>query len=242
MTLSRRLCFSLILAGALALPAAAQHHRAAKSGSTGGMIEVTGVITDQATGQPILGATVSGEGQKSTPTDATGHYGLWLTRGHVVALTADHFAYNSATQSVTVTDRVTLNFALTGKPAVTVKLVNGETHILDYATSQFAYVITFSGYVRGDAANICKNDGTTATPDKSTVSKVIGPGVSVNQPACCTIGPLVQVNFQMKDGTSFPANFIDSCYGYNVDFLGRERSTGNFLYFHWTDIAEVDFP
>ena len=30
--------------------------------------------------------------------------------------------------------------------------------------------------------------------------------------------------------------------GNEVDFLGREKSTGTYLYFRFTDIAEIDFP
>ncbi len=241
MTLSRRLGF-IMHAGVLALPAAAQHHRAAKSPGTGGFLEVQGVVTDAATGLPIPGVTVSGEGVKSNVTAADGKYGIWLTKGHVVLLTADHFAYNSATQSVTVADRTTLNFSLTPKPTVIVKTTDGKSYTLDYVTAQFAYLIPFSGYIHGDNANICTNDGKTQSPDKSTMTKVVGPAVSTTVTPCCTLGPMMQVTFYMKDGTSFPANFIDSCYGNEVDFLGRERSSGTFLYFKWTDIAEVDFP
>jgi hypothetical protein len=50
------------------------------------------------------------------------------------------------------------------------------------------------------------------------------------------------VNVEMKSGEKTAAYFNDSCYGYEVDFFGRERSTGTFLYDHFKDITEIDFP
>ena len=46
----------------------------------------------------------------------------------------------------------------------------------------------------------------------------------------------------MKSGEKSHVFFNDSCFGNEVDFLGREKSTGTYLYFRFTDIAEIDFP
>ena len=42
--------------------------------------------------------------------------------------------------------------ALTPKPVATVKMVNGDTHIITMDTAQFGYAVVFSNYVRGDNA------------------------------------------------------------------------------------------
>jgi hypothetical protein len=46
----------------------------------------------------------------------------------------------------------------------------------------------------------------------------------------------------MKNGAKMLAYFKDSCNGNDIDFLGREKSTGRFQYYRFTDINEVDFP
>jgi hypothetical protein len=49
------------------------------------------------------------------------------------------------------------------------------------------------------------------------------------------------VTVEMKSGERTQAFFNDSCFGTEVDFIGRERSTGQYLYLRFTDIAELDF-
>ena len=112
----------------------------------------------------------------------------------------------------------------------------------DIDTAQFAYLIPFSGYVRSDAGNFCKDDGTSITPDKHAIKRVIGPAVPVDNSACCKIGPIFKAQVEMKTGEKFTVYFNDSCFGNEVDFLGREKSSGNYQYFKFADIAEVDFP
>src|SRR4029077_4580619 len=80
----------------------------------------------------------------------------------------------------------TLDFAMTPLPVATVKMVNGDTHIVTLDTAQFGYAVVFSNYVRGDNANLCKTDGSSVAPSKNEFSKIIGPPVSVNFAPCCT--------------------------------------------------------
>jgi hypothetical protein len=123
---------------------------------------------------------------------------------------------------------------------VTVKLTSGETHVLDLGTSQFAYYIVFSGYAGGNP-NFCKPDGSQFTPAKTDIAKVIGPAALADSPACCSRGQVMAVTVELKSGDRTQAFFNDSCFGNEVDFLGRERSTGQFVYYKFTDIAEIDF-
>ena len=122
------------------------------------------------------------------------------------------------------------------------KLTNGETHILDLGTSQFAFLITFSGYARYDNGNFCKPDGSTFAPGKTEIAKIIGPATPVNFSTCCTLGPVMTLNVELKTGEKSQVYFNDSCQGNEVDFLGRELSTGVFNYFNFANIAEIDFP
>jgi hypothetical protein len=49
------------------------------------------------------------------------------------------------------------------------------------------------------------------------------------------------VTVEMKSGERTQAFFVDSCFGNEVDFIGRERSTGQYLYLRFTDITELVF-
>ena len=52
----------------------------------------------------------------------------------------------------------------------------------------------------------------------------------------------MSVTAELKSGGSTPLYFNDSCFGYEVDFVGRELSTGQCLFFNFANIAEIDFP
>jgi hypothetical protein len=252
MTLSRLIRRGAVAAAAAFLtlqPLAAQQntirHRAAAPPKIGPTITLTGIITDATNGQPLANARVTAEGHASAFTGADGKYSIDVSSDHSTAVTAEQFAFNSQTLSVFTQAGATLNFALTPKPVVTVKLKapqNGkDTYVLDIDSAKFAYLIPFSGYVSGDVANFCKDDGTSITPDKHDIKRVIGPAVQVDKAACCRF-PIMKAQVELKSGESFPVYFNDSCLGNEVDFLGREKSTGTFQYFKFTDINEVDFP
>jgi hypothetical protein len=236
-----------ILAAQLPLAAQTIRHRAVAPPSNI-TVTLTGVISDATTGQPLANAQVSAEGHKSAFTDKSGAYSFKITKGRNVAVTAEQFAYNPQTLTIFGQDGQTLNFSLTPKPTVTVKLTAPQgdpakdTYILDVDSSQFAYLIPFSGYVRSDVGNFCKGDGSSITPAKKDIARVVGPAVPANIPACCTIGPVMQVSLELKSGEKLTVYFNDSCFGNEVDFLGREKSSGNYQYFKFTDITEVDFP
>jgi len=252
MILSRLIRRSAVAAAAIIvamLPLAAQttRHRAVAPPSSV-VVTLTGFIRDATNGQPLALAQVSAEGLKSVATDTRGVYSIKITKGRNVAVTADQFAYNPQTTSVFGAEGAHADFSLTPKPVVTVKLTAPQgdpakdTYILDIDTAQFAYLIPFSGYVRSDVGNFCKDDGTSITPDKHTISRVVGPAVSVNNSTCCKIGPIFKAQLEMKTGEKFTVYFNDSCFGNEVDFLGREKSSGAYQYFKFADIAEVDFP
>jgi hypothetical protein len=251
MTLSRLIRRGAVAGAALfvaLLPLQAQtttRHRAAAPPTIGPTVTITGVISDATNGQPLANAQVSAEGHKSAFTDASGVYHIDVSSGHNTAITAEQFAFTSQTLTVFAQTGATLNFALTPKPVVTVKLIapqnNKDTYTLDIDSAKFAYLIPFSGYVSGDVANFCKDDGTSITPDKHEIKRVIGPAVAVNFSACCRF-PIMKAQVEMKTGEKFNVYFNDSCLGNEVDFLGREKSSGQFQYFKFTDISEVDFP
>ncbi|HEV2721530.1 MAG TPA: carboxypeptidase-like regulatory domain-containing protein [Thermoanaerobaculia bacterium] len=250
MTLSRLIRRSAVAAVAILItlfPLAAQSvRRRAAVPPSGITVTLTGIISDAATGQPLANAQVTAGGRPSAFTAADGKYTIQIPKNVNTAVTASQFAYNSSTVAVFGRDGATANFSLTTKPVVTVKLTapqNGkDTYILDIDSAQFAYLIPFSGYARSDNGNFCKDDGTSITPNKKDIKRVIGPATSVTVGACCTLGPVMKAQLELKSGEALTVYFNDSCFGNEVDFLGREKSSGVFQYFKFTDIAEVDFP
>lgn len=236
-TLSRLLAIALVLTSVPAF--AATRRRAVAQPSS--LPVVTGTVTDSVTGAPVIEAVISG-GEKRVNTDEHGNFTVAVAPGVEVTITAERFGYSTVSKSVKAFGPTTLNFALAPKPSVTVKLTNGEVHKLDLETSQFAYLITFIGYAANDNANFCRPDGTSWQPLKGEFTKITGPATSTTNPTCCTLGPVLTANVEMKNGTKTAVFFVDSCYGNEVDFLGRDLTTLRFAYFRFTDIAEIDFP
>lgn len=222
---------------ALPVTAAVRQHAVSDLGN----VTITGLVRDPS-GTP-LGGTVVSSGSNRNVTLANGKYTLTLPANRPTLITAEDFAFETVTVTFTPVKDATLDFSLTTpRPAVTVKTISGETHVLDLGTSQFAYLIPFSGYARFDNANFCKTDGSTFAPAKTEFARIIGPAVSVNFSGCCTRGPVMTLNVEMKSGEKAQVYFNDSCFGNEVDFLGRERSSRVFLFFNFANIAEITFP
>jgi hypothetical protein len=249
-TVSRLIAIALVL---ISVPAFAATRRRAV-GQPGppppsAFITISGTVTDAATGAPITSVAITG-GNKPVNTDASGRYSIQVAPGVEVTITAARFGYSSVSQTIKPQGPQTVDFKLSPKPHVTVILTpeaaakqpNGiGTYQLDLETSQFAYLVTFIGYAGTDNANFCRPDGTNWQPLKTEFSRIVGPATSSTFSTCCTLGPVLSVNVEMKDGTKTQAYFVDSCYGNEVDFLGRDLKTLTFDYFRFTDIAEIDF-
>ena len=246
MTLVKRTCSavcSLALAALMTIPAGAQGRRRAVSptGQTGPTTQITGTAKDATTGLPVEDGVVTAGGQ-TTKTNSSGKFQLTLSVGKSSTISIEHPAFLSFTQSITPQSGGMYDFALTEKASVTIKTKSGETHIVDIGTAQFAYQITFSGYVRYDKGNFCKEDGSDFTPSKSDFSRVLGPAAPATATQCCQFGTVMSTNVEMKSGAKLLVYFKDSCSGNEVDFVGREKATGRYQYFNFTNIAEIDFP
>lgn len=232
-------CF--LVAAAVPLFADNDRQRVAAATPT---VTIRGVVRDT-NGTPVPGAYVRSGNYSSSRNNGTkidGKYSLTIPGGRPALLTVEDFAFEPITVPVTPTADTTLDFTLTAaRPTVTVKLNNGEKHILDLGTSRFAYYIVFANYARFSNANLCKTDGSSFAPHKSEFAKITGPFALVNFSPCCTRGPVVTANVEMKSGEKMQVYFNESCFGSELDFLGRERATGQYGYFKFDDIAEIEF-
>jgi hypothetical protein len=208
------------------------------------LVTISGIVRDSVTNTPIAVAVVhSGSAfyARNSGTKSDGVYTLTVPAGRPILITAEQFSYAPQTKTAVVTPGITVDFSLTPTATATVKMTSGVTYVLGLATSSFAYYASFIGYSRFDSANFCKNDGSAFTPSKNDISKIIGPTTSVNFAPCCSSGAVLSANVEMKSGEKLQVYFSDSCFDTEVDFIGRERSTGNYQYLKFVDIAEIDF-
>jgi hypothetical protein len=231
---------------AMALPLAAQQpHRRRSSKSTAQVaseVTITGTITDASTGAPVIQAAVLAAGRKAN-TNNQGQFTLKITATPPIHLEISRSGYQTATRELTPGGpTATLNATLQGNPTVRVRTTAGQTYELDLETSQFAYVVPLSGYIKSDAGNFCRENGTAYAPDKSELKRVIGPGVLATNASCCPTGPVIRTEVETKTGDRIPVFWNDSCLGSEVDFLGRDHVTAQFVFLKVTDIAEVTFP
>ncbi len=206
----------------------------------GPAIPVIGVVKDASNGLPVQLATAS-YGDQTAHTNANGEFTLNLPTGSPATVSIQHPGFLPFSKAVTAQSGVKVNLAITGQPSVTIKTTTGTTYIVDIGTSQFAYAMPFSSYVPTDNANFCTPDGSAFTPNKTEFRKIVGPATPSALASCCE-GAVLTANVEMKSGTATPVFFKDSCHGTEVDFYGREKSTGTYRFLKFTDIAEIDFP
>lgn len=232
------------LAALMAIPAIAQsprHRAVAPSGQTGPTTQVIITVKDT-NGLPVETGAVTYAGQTFN-TDPNGHVAISLPVGKPSILSIEHPAFLPSSQTITAQVGGRYDLTLTGKPSVTIKLKNdANPHIVDIGTAQFSYAPAFSSNINTDKGNFCKEDGTDFTPDKTEFARIVGPATPANAPQCCQFGSVLSANAEMKSGAKLLVYFKDNCSGNEVYFVGREKATGRFQYFRFTDIAEVDFP
>jgi hypothetical protein len=242
--ISRKIALVLI-ALLLAVPALAAGKRraAGKPANPSVNDSIRGTILDNANNQPVIGATVTVQGlsNKSDTTDAQGRFEIKKVPAGSYTLSISRTGYEpkNVTVSVSATG-ANVDTKLVSKPTVAVKLTNGTTVQIDSETVEFAYLVPFSGYARSEYARFCRG-GAVFEPDRSEIKK-ISAIASAQNGDCCDTNPILKASLQLRTGETTDVFFIDSCPGYEVDFIGRNHVTGQFNYLKFTDISEIVFP
>ena len=220
------------------------------------LVQITGIVSDAATTRPVVFAEVL-NGTRSTTTGTDGRFTIEVPSGRPTILVIRRSGYETNQIAITVpassggvivspgpgSPPSPIAVALTPKPTVHVTEVNGTQYDLDLETLQFAYAIPFSGYARSDRANLCAEDGRKIEPHKNEISKITGPATPFTKAECCQAGPILGVQLELKAGGG-PQRvyFNDSCFGSEVDLIGRDHSSAQFVYLNWINIREVVFP
>jgi hypothetical protein len=246
MTFSTRKLAIALFAILLALPVFAAKRRAAGHPSNASTdATLRGTVLDDATGQPVVGATVAVQGlnNKTDSTDAAGNYEIKHVPFGTYTLAFSRTGYDPKSASVTVTaSSLPTQVRLTPKAAVVVKLTNGTTVQIDTETVEFAYMVPFSGYARSEYARFCLPGTGEYQPDRSEIKKIVGPIVPGTNAGCCKDGTPLKATLQLRTGQTQEVFFADSCVGYEVDFLGRDHVSGQFVFLKFSEISEITFP
>jgi hypothetical protein len=235
------LAIGVLLASSACAQTTQSRKHAAAPPVSGPLTSVVGVVKDASTGLLIQQAIAS-YGDQTTNSNGNGEFVLKLPAGAPVTVTVQNPAFQPLQQTVTAQSGGRYNFALTSLPSVTIKMKTNETHIVDIGTAKFETFLQFGGGVASDTGNFCKEDGSEFKPAKTDISRIIGPAVPVSGTSCCQGASVMSANLEMKSGAKLLVYFKDSCTGNSVAFVGREKSTGTYLSFLFSDIAEVDFP
>lgn len=242
--ISRKIALALI-ALLLAVPALAAGKRRAAAHPTNpaGESAIRGTVLDNATNQPVVGAAVSVQGlsNKSDSTDAQGRYEIKRVSPGSYTLSISRTGYEPKTVSVNVTTAgATADVKLVSKATVSVRLTSGQVLQLDTETVEFAFLVPFSGYARSEYANFCRN-GQQFNPDRTEIKRINSITTTTNGD-CCKDNPVVKATVQLRTGEVTDVFFSDSCPGYEVDFIGRDHTSGQYTYLKFVEIAEITFP
>jgi subtilisin family serine protease len=190
--------------------------------------QVSGVVTDAGTGDPIAGAQIT-IGTLRTVANPNGRYSLLVPAGEQV-VTASAYGYVTGTATVTVTEgtAVTQDFALTAAPMVTIagKVTDGSGHgwplyakitvpgrpggpvFTDPITGAYSFTVPGNTSYRLDTTAVYPGYQPVSTEvEVGTANKTVNIAVKV-APACTAAGylagasdPLLSESF---DGTTAP--------------------------------------
>jgi len=238
---------AVLIAILLSLPsfAAAQRRRSvgmpeANSGAVA-TVSFKGTVTDAVTGLPVPFATITMGKNTHVIASRLGTFSLnpVTTRGDV-DVTASRTGYQSSTVRVSGTGTQEVNFRLQGRPTAALRKTDGTVVALDDDSVTFGYIVPFMNYQTATGNLFCMNDGTQAKIPMAQVTRIAGLGTSV--PSSCCQRPGQRVFLELRDGTVHDATFIDSCYGYTVDLIARDRATGDTLYIPFSEVSEIVFP
>lgn len=239
--------FKSVIAIALlasSVPALAQKHRAVRHSPPPGaavQYKVTGTVLDAVTNAPVVNATVT-LGTASKRTNSQGKFSLTGEFfGTTMNISAARSGYLEGTQSV-ASGTHDITFRLQSTPTARMRLQDGTQRDIDFESIEFGYVPPFGSYIKDVKEDFCRPDGTQVTITKTEIARINGPAVLASQAACCSTRESHKINVTLKSGQTTDLYFTDSCVGYNIDFIGRDHVSGEVLFTHFTNIAEIVFP
>jgi hypothetical protein len=203
-----------------------------------------GTVTDAATGLPIAFAAITTGRGSRVFTSRLGTFSITnVTLPGNGDVTAGRTGYQSSTIRISGPGMHEVNFRLQSRPTATLRKIDGTTLALDDDSVKFGYVVPFMNYQTATGNDFCMTDGTQAEIPMSQIMRITTFGISVatSSTSCCQ-GPAPRVLLELRDQTIHDATFIDSCYGYAVDLIGRDHVTGDPVFVPFGEVLEIVFP
>jgi len=247
MTMNNMKRSAILLAALLSLTsfAAAQERRSGGRSDldSGDLVKVScrGTVTDAGTGLPVVSATITASNGIHVFSSRFGTFSLSgvVTPGDV-DVTAGRTGYQSSTVRISGTGTCEMNFRLQSRPTATLRKIDGTTVALDDDSVKFGYVVPFINYQTATGNDFSMNDGTRARIPMAQIVRITGLGIS--EPTSSCQRPAQRVLLELRDGTIHDATFIDSCYGYSVDLIGRDHVSGESVFVPFGEVSEIVLP
>jgi hypothetical protein len=238
---------AILIAVLLSLPslAAAQKRRSVGMPEVDSNAPVTvickGTVTDAATGLPVAYAEITAVKGPHGFASRTGKFSFSVvTTSGDVNITAGRTGYDSVAVKVSGAGTHEVNFRLQSRPTATLQKIDGTTVALDDDSVKFGYIVPFMGYQTATGNDFCSTDGTQGRIPMAQITRITGLGTS--GPSSCCQRPAQRALLELRDGTIHDATFIDSCYAYSVDLIGRDHATGDPVYVPFNEVSEIVFP
>lgn len=237
---------AILILALLSVPsfAAAQKRRSVGTPEVDSRAAVTvscqGTVTDAVTGLPVAFTTIT-SGRFRVVTSRSGKFSLSaVTALGEVDVTAGRTGYHSSTVRISSSGTHELNFRLQSRPTTTLRKIDGTTVALDDDSVRFGYVVPFANYQTATGNDFCMTNGTQEKIPLAQMMRITAPATSVPTSCCQRAGQ--QVRLELRDGTLHDATFIDSCYGYSVDIIGRDHVRGVGVFVPFGEVSEIVFP
>ncbi|HET7712186.1 MAG TPA: hypothetical protein VFL80_09685 [Thermoanaerobaculia bacterium] len=240
----------LLLLGVVAMPlSAGERSRAVRLTES----TYSSRVLDSATNRPVIDAEVSAGG-RVTRTDPAGAFSILLPTARATALTVRRTGYEPITLIVTanpfpgtvVSPPIGASppapVAMVPRAPATITLTSGARKLVDDDSIQFGYVLPFASPITDASTNFCRGDGTLVPVGRAEIRRIAGPARATAHKPCCANGDVLAIDVEMRERPRETLYFADSCSGYGIVIVARERESGAFLFVDVKEIEEVVFP
>lgn len=218
-----------------------QRHRVVGR-STSGASELTGVVVDAETQQPLSEAKIR-IADKIAVSKEDGRFVLRGLAPGSYTMTVEHWAHVPLQERVTIEEgQNSRTLALTPKPVARFVSKDGTTHPVDPDSILFGYAVAFAGWQAFHSLQLCSPAGDLYTIEVADMSSVTFPGQRAESTDCCSLSPGTIARVTRKDGTVAEGTIRSSCSGYQIYAIGRNRETGKFDTIAVLDLERVEVP
>lgn len=219
---------------------AAQRRRGLQPPVPGGEM-LTGRALDALTGAPVFAVEIRAVGRIADG-DRTGTFRFTGLTPGPTAFVFSRWGYETVRMTLNIQPGTNSHEVLmTPRPTVAFVDHTEAVFSLDHDSTRFTYRGALSGFVELNPLEICLADGSAAMARGNEVATFQVTGPLVQNSICCQNADAVPVSVMLKNGEQIDG-FVPLCRYYAIDFVGRDRATGDWVYTRLQDIVRIDFP